>query len=161
MNEYEAVGAVFAGIMVFFGVFMLIGLAVAIFMIITTWKILEKSNKPGWGALIPFYNTYLLCDITGVNPWWILIVVLSPVLNIIPVIGGLASFAASIYFTVLLNVGLARAFKKEDGFAVGLILLPIVFYPILAFGKENKYVGKNPMKDIIFDNINQNNSEEK
>lgn len=159
MSNYEAAGAVFAGLMVFFGVFMLIGLAIAIFMIIATWKVLEKGNKPGWGALIPFYNTYLLCEMTGVNPWWILIVALSPVLNVIPVIGGLASFAASIYFSVLLYVGLARSFKKEDGYAVGLILLPIVFLPILAFGKENQYVGKNPMKDIIFDNINQNNSE--
>lgn len=159
MSNYEAAGAVFAGLMVFFGIFMLIGLAIAIFMIITTWKVLEKGNKPGWGAIIPFYNTYLLCEMTGVNPWWVLITALSPALNVIPVIGGLASLAATIYFSVLLNVGLARAFKKEDGFAIGLILLPIVFLPILAFGKENKYVGKNPMKDIIFDNINQNNSE--
>ena len=159
MNSYgyEAAGAVLAGMMVFLGIIILIGLVCGIFMIITTWKVLEKGNKPGWGAIIPFYNTYLLCDMTGVNPWWILITVLSPVLNIVPVIGGLASFAVSIYFAVLLNVGLARAFKKEDGFAIGLILLPIVFYPILAFGKENKYVGKNPMKDIIFDNINNSN----
>lgn len=161
MSNYEAAGAVFAGLMVFFGVFMLIALVIAIFMIIATWKILEKGNKPGWGALIPFYNTYLLCEMTGVNPWWILIVALSPVLNVIPVIGGLASLAASIYFSILLYVGLARSFKKEDAYAIGLILLPIIFLPILAFGKENKYVGKNPMKDIIFDNINQNNSDEK
>ena len=121
----------------------------------------KKANEEGWKALIPIYNTYTLCKIVGVNPWWILIVALSPVLNVIPVIGGLASLAASIYFSILLYVGLARSFKKEDAYAIGLILLPIIFLPILAFGKENKYVGKNPMKDIIFDNINQNNSDEK
>ena len=161
MSNYEAAGAVLAGLMVFFGIFMIIGLAISVFMIIATWKILEKGNKPGWGALIPFYNTYLLCDMTGVNPWWILITALSPMLSFIPIIGSLASLAASIYFSILLYVGLARSFKKEDAYAIGLILLPIIFLPILAFGKENKYVGKNPMKDIIFDNINQNNSDEK
>ena len=137
---------------------MLIALAIGVVTIIGTWKILEKGNKPGWGALIPFYNQYLLCDMVGVNPWWILIVALSPILGIVPVIGELASFAVSIYFTVLLNVSLARAFKKEDGFAVGLILLAPVFYLILGFGKENNYVGKNPMKDLLFDNLKENNN---
>lgn len=159
MNEYEGLGVLVGGLMAFFAIFMIIGLAIAIFMIISMWKIFEKAEKPGWAALIPFYNTYILCEMTGVNPWWILIVALSPILGVIPVIGSLASAAASIYFAILSSVSLARAFKKEDGFAVGLILLPIVFYPILAFGKENKYVGKNPMNDIIFDNINKNNEQ--
>ena len=156
--SYDGWGALFAGFAIFFGIIMLIALAVAVVTIIGMWKVLEKGNKPGWGALIPFYNQYLLCDMVGVNPWWILIVALSPILNVVPVIGGLASFAVSIYFTVLLNVSLARAFKKEDGFAVGLILLAPVFYLILGFGKENNYVGKNPMKDLLFDNLKENNN---
>ena len=156
--SYDGLGALFAGFAIFFGIIMIIALAVAVVTIIGMWKVLEKGNKPGWGALIPFYNQYLLCDMVGVNPWWILIVALSPILNVVPVIGGLASFAVSIYFTVLLNVSLARAFKKEDGFAVGLILLAPVFYLILGFGKENNYVGKNPMKDLLFDNLKENNN---
>lgn len=156
--NYDGFGALFAGFAIFFGIIMIIALAVAVVTIIGMWKVLEKGNKPGWGALIPFYNQYLLCDMVGVNPWWILIVALSPILNVVPVIGGLASFAVSIYFTVLLNVSLARAFKKEDGFAVGLILLAPVFYLILGFGKENNYVGKNPMKDLLFDNLKENNN---
>ena len=38
-------------------------------------------------------------------------------------------------------VGLARSFGLSGGFAAGLILLPYVFYPILAFGKS-QYVGE-------------------
>lgn len=157
--NYDGLETLAAGFIVIFGVIALIALALAVVTIIGQWKILEKGNKPGWGALIPFYNTYLFCDMVGVNPWWILIVLFSPILNIVPVIGGLASFAVSIYFTVLLNVSLARAFKKEDGFAVGLILLAPIFYLILAFGKENKYVGKNPMKDLLFDNLKENKND--
>ncbi|MBP3921234.1 MAG: zinc ribbon domain-containing protein [Bacilli bacterium] len=133
---------------------LLIALAISVITLIGQWKTLKKGGKPGWGALIPFYNTYLMCDMVGINPWWILIVLLSPALNVVPVIGSLASFAVSIYFTILLNVSLAKSFGKDTGFAIGLILLPPVFYLILGLGKS-EYVGKNPMKDIVFDTINE------
>ncbi|MCG2679668.1 MAG: DUF5684 domain-containing protein [Kiritimatiellae bacterium] len=33
-----------------------------------------------------------------------------------------------------MTVAFAKAFNKGGGFAVGLIFLPFIFYPILAFG---------------------------
>ena len=159
----EAVfGGFLGGMMVFVFVVLIICMTVAILQIIGTWKILTKANKPGWGALIPFYNQYLLCKITGVNPWWIVIVICSGFLSFIPVIGGLLSFAASIYFAILLNVSLARSFGKEDSYAVGLILLAPIFYFILGT-KDNKYLGEKPMDDVVFNKINQtaNNNKSK
>ena len=156
--EYEGLEVFLGGFLAFLGAYMLIVFALAVFMIITKWIIFEKAGKPGWAAIIPIYNTYTLCTIVGVNPWWILIVVLSPILCIIPILGALAVLAIIIYFQILLNVSLARAFDKEDGYAVGLIILPIVFYPMLAFGKECNYVGKKPMHDILFDNKNNNSN---
>lgn len=92
----------------------------------------------------------------GVSPWWILITILgTPILGSIPFLGNVLVPAVSLYFTILLKVSLARAFKKSDGFAIGLILLGPIFYLILGFGKD-EYVGKNPMKDLLFDNINKN-----
>jgi hypothetical protein len=35
---------------------------------------------------------------------------------------------------------LSKSFGKEEGFTIGLLLLGIVFYPILAFG-DAKYLG--------------------
>jgi hypothetical protein len=35
---------------------------------------------------------------------------------------------------------LAKVFGKGTGFGFGLLLLPFIFYPILAFGKS-EYVG--------------------
>jgi uncharacterized protein DUF5684 len=35
---------------------------------------------------------------------------------------------------IIVAVDLAKSFGKGGGFAVGLILLPIIFFPILAFG---------------------------
>lgn len=150
-NEQQIADA-FLGGMVSFIVVMLIFFAMAaIFMVIVKWFLFKKGDKPGWAAIIPIYSDYILCKMVGVNPWWILIVILSGFASFIPFIGSLISMAASIYFAILIGVSLARAFGKEDGFAVGLILLPIVFQAILAFGKD-QYIGINPMKDIIFKN---------
>lgn len=162
----SAVGGVFAGMFVFLGIMILIALAVAVLHIIGLWKLLEKGGKPGWGALIPIYNQYLLCDMVGVSPWWILIVFGCGLLGFIPVIGSLVSLAASIYFAVILNVSLARSFDKEDSYAIGLILLAPIFYLILGCS-DSKFVGKKPMDDVVFNainnstNNNSNNSDNK
>ena len=169
MTDYDtyttlgaAAGGLVGAMLVFVIMIMLICITLGILKIIGTWKILTKANKPGWGALIPFYNDYLLCQITGVNPWWIVIVICSGFLSFIPVIGGLLSFAASIYFAILLNVSLARSFGKEDSYAVGLILLAPIFYLILGT-KDNNYLGEKPMDDVVFNKINQtaNNNKSK
>lgn len=160
MSSYDsyavgsAVGGMVAGLFVVIGIIALIAIAVAVLKIIGTWKILVKGGKPGWGALIPFYNEYLLCEMVGVSPWWILIVLGCSLLAFIPIIGGLLSFAASIYFAILLNVSLARSFGKEDSYAVGLILLQPIFYLIL--GLKGEYVGKKPMDDVVMNAINKN-----
>ena len=158
-NDYSTVGAAFgAATGVFFGIFvfaLVIAIALAIVLIIAKWKINAKAHQPGWAALIPFYDQYILCKIVGISPWWVLIVVCAGLINAVPVIGQLAYIVTIIYFDVLLNVSLARAFGKEDTFAIGLILVPIVFYPMLGFGKS-EYVGAKPMNDIIFKNNNQN-----
>ena len=154
----EAVfGGFLGGMMVFVFVVLIICMTVAILQIIGTWKILTKANKPGWGALIPFYNQYLLCKIKGVNPWWVLIVTCTGLLSSIPYVGGLIVWVVSIYFTILLNVSLARSFGKENSYAVGLILLAPIFYFILGI-KDDKYLEPKPMDDIVFNKINQNNN---
>ncbi len=153
----SAVGGALAGIFVVLAIVILIVLAIAVLKIIGYWKILVKGGKPGWGALIPFYNQYLLCDMVGVSPWWILIVLCAGLLTFIPVIGSLLSLAATIYFSILLNVSLARSFGKEDSYAVGLILLQPIFYLILGCG-DNEYQGKKPMDDVVLNAINKTNN---
>lgn len=157
-NDLGIFEGLFAGLAISIAVIALIVLISGILVIVAKWQLLEKGNKPGWGALIPVYNTYLFCEIVGINPYWILIVLLSPVLNIITILGSLLVIAVSIYFTILLNVSIAKSFNKDSGFAIGLILLPIVFYPILAFSKDTKYVGPQSMEDILFDMILKKNN---
>ena len=112
--DAAALGAVGA----FVTVIQIISLIVSIFAIVCMWKIFVKAGKPGWGAIIPFYNTYLLFDIAWGNGWLFLLC-LVPIVNFVVMI--------------ILLVKLAQAFGKGIGFAVGLFFLSIIFLAILAF----------------------------
>jgi uncharacterized membrane protein YhaH (DUF805 family) len=99
--------------------FWIFWLAFTILIIAACWKIFTKAGKPGWAAIIPIYNWYILCKIVGRPGWWI-ILLLIPFINFI--IG------------IILCVDLAKSFGKGVGFGIGLILLGIIFFPILGFG---------------------------
>ena len=114
-----------AGLMALMLVPLLIAIPLAVFIIITMWKLFVKAGQPGWAALIPLYNTYIMLKIAGKPGWW-LVLFFVPVVNI--VIG------------IMTIIEIAKAFGQSGGFAVLLILLPIVGYPILAFG-DSKYTG--------------------
>ena len=98
---------------------MLIWLAILVVIIAGMWKMFEKANQPGWGAIIPIYNTILMIKIAGKPVWWI-ILLLIPLVNFI--------------ISIILYVALAQVFGKGVGFAIGILLLPFVFLPMLGFG---------------------------
>lgn len=100
-------------------------LLIVVLLIASYWKMFVKAGQPGWAAIIPIYNIYILTQIIGKPAWWI-IMFLIPCVNII-----FAIWAAHL---------LSLSFGKDVGFTVGLILLPFIFYPILGFG-DARYVG--------------------
>ena len=99
--------------------FWIFWLAVTILMIAACWKVFTKAGQPGWAAIIPIYNWYILCKIVGRPGWWVILFFI-PFINFI--IG------------IILCIDLAKSFGKGVGFAIGLILLGIIFFPILGFG---------------------------
>ncbi len=134
-----------------------IGIALAILMTVATWKLFTKAGIEGWKCLIPIYNAILIYQLAGINLWWIAILVGTSFLTLIFPLFGLLNFVVAVYFSILYSVSVARSYGKEDAFAVGLIFLPMVFFPILAFGKS-KYLGPRPMNDMIFGNNNYQNT---
>lgn len=102
----------------------LIAIAFAVFMIAAMWKMFVKAGQPGWAAIIPIYNTYILLLIVDKPGWWL-------VLYLIPV--------ASFIVNIIVFFAIAEKFGKTGGFAIGMILLPVVFMPILGFGSA-KYM---------------------
>ena len=119
MNEYESSG-VLAGIGA--GAVILY-LAIVVIMIVGMWKVFEKAGKPGWAAIVPFYNTIVLLRIVGRPAWWFLLF-LVPLVNVV--------VSIVVYFE------LAKVFGKGAGYAVLLFLLPVIGFPMLAFG-DSKY----------------------
>ena len=91
--------------------------AYAILIIAAWWKIFSKAGQPGWAAIIPIYNWIVWCKIVGRPAWWVLLLLIC-----FPI------------FFIILSIDLAKSFGKGVGFAIGLILVSIIFFPILGFG---------------------------
>jgi len=98
---------------------MVLWLAILILMIAAMWKVFEKAGKPGWAAIVPIYNLVVLCEIAGKPAWWV-VLMLIPIVNIV--------------VAIILVLAIAKNFGKGAGFGIGLLLLPMIFYPMLAWG---------------------------
>jgi len=110
--------------------------AIIALMIASQWKVFAKAGQPGWACLIPIYNIYVMTQIAKKPGWWLAIILLVPLVNII--------------FLIMLIHEIAKAFGKDTGFTVGLLLLGIVFWPILAFG-DAQYQGVVGGSDDLLD----------
>ena len=104
---------------------LLIYLAILVAVIAGVWKTFEKAGEPGWAAIIPIYNLYILVKITG-NEWWWLILFFIPVLNLLA--------------GIKIGIDVAKAFGQGLGFGLGLVFLGFIFFPLLGFGNY-RYLG--------------------
>lgn len=100
-------------------------IAIAVLSIVAMWKIFQKAGMKGWWSIVPFYSNYKQMEIAGYNGWLFLLLFV-PIANIV--------------MMILMYIGMAKKFGKSGGFAVGLILLNLIFTCILAFGSA-KYEG--------------------
>jgi hypothetical protein len=107
------------------GILVIVYIVVIVFEIAALWQVFVKGGRPGWAAIIPFYNYYVLLKIVGRPGWWLILYII-PIVNII--------------VWIIVAIDLAKSFAKSSGFAVGLILLAFIFIPILGFGPAS-YVG--------------------
>ena len=92
------------------------------------WRIFEKMGREGWEGIIPFYNLYVLFDELYGSGWKMLLLLI-PIYNI--------------YVAVKFNIDLSHAFHLHGAYAIGLLFLPVVFYPVLGFG-DAVYLDGNP-----------------
>jgi len=105
--------------------FVLIELAIIVLLVASIWRVFTKAGRPGWACLVPIYNTYVFLKIAGKPGWWLLLMFI-PLVNII--------------VWILALIALANRFGKGGGYVLGLIFLPFIFYPMLAFG-DAQYQG--------------------
>lgn len=103
----------------------LLYVALVVFIFASWWKIFTKAGKPGWAAIVPIYNLIVILEIIKKPTWWVVLVLLVPIVNIV--------------ILIIILVELSKAFGKPGIYALGIILLGIVFIPILGFG-DAKYI---------------------
>src|SRR6266576_972402 len=82
-------------------------------------KFFSRAGQPGWAAIIPIVNTYFACKVASRPGWWVILMFI-PFVNFI--------------IAIILCIDIAKSFGKGVGFGIGLILLPVIFFPILGFG---------------------------
>lgn len=108
-------------------------IALIVVMIAAMWKVFEKAGQPGWAAIIPFYNAYVLtCNIAKKEILWFILFFI-PLINIVA--------------AVIVSIEVAKKFGKTELFGVGLAFLGFIFYPMLAFGDAEYEGGRRRSRD--------------
>lgn len=100
-------------------VFFAIWVAVMGVVVAGMWKTFVKAGHPGWAALVPIYNLWILVQMSGKEDWWIALFFF-PVLNFIAVI--------------VISMEIAQKFGKGSGFGIAMAFFPYICYPLLGFG---------------------------
>jgi len=97
--------------------FFAVPMVLALISIAGMWKTFSKAGQPGWAAIIPIYNIYVLvAEIADRDIVWVLLSIFIPFAVIIPMID------------------VAEKFGKGTGYGVGLALFGFIFFPLLGFG---------------------------
>jgi len=94
-------------------------LLLIVLMIVSFWKVYEKAGQAGWKSLIPIYNYVVFLNIIDKPVWWI-------ILLFVPLV--------SFIILIIMHVELAKRFGKGVLYGLGLCFLPIIIFPLLAFG---------------------------
>ena len=117
--------------------YLLMGIAVII-VIASLFMIYKKASKQSVAAIIPIWRELVLCSIAE-KEWWYIFLLLIPVYNI--------------YVLYVLFKEVANKFGKSNGFAVGMIIIPYVFLPILALKCD--YMNNNVIEVVEEEPINE------
>ena len=134
MGSYVALGV---GVLV---AVLLIPLLILAFLELCLWKIYLKLGYPGWAAIVPGYNLWIVAD-DFFGPWMAGAVVgcifggvmMAMSGNILLfLVGSIASLVGSILWAIVWY-HVVRELGHGVGFFIGCLFLGIIFYPILAF----------------------------
>lgn len=99
-----------------------------IYCTITRCVIYKKAGKNWIAGIIPLYRQITMYKICGLSPFLM-------ILWFIPIIGWIAMIIISIMKRILL----AQNFGKGGFFGFGILILPPIFYSIIAFNSNIQY----------------------
>lgn len=127
MEELKALGAILAIILI---PLLLSLIVIIVLQIIGEWKVFKKAGKKGWEAIIPYYNTWTLIEISGCKWWYFLIIIGSSLIsynitldinessslsfNMLEGVGTLINY----FIMYCVNFNIAKKFNKDYLYAI-------------------------------------------
>lgn len=126
---------------VIFLVVFIVLLAISIPVIIAQWKFFKKAGKNGWEAIVPFYNTWVLIEVAGLNWWYFLISIgLSLVSSFTGEGLAIVLSLASYYVNFIIYYNIAKKTKQNEIlYGILGVFVPFVAILILGFSKNITY----------------------
>lgn len=148
-----------------FAVLVLLVLAYYIVLIVAEWKLFKKAGKNGWEAIVPFYSTYVLVEIAGLNWWYFLIAISSSIVGLLGISGlDILCNIATLFVNFLIFYNLAlKAGKNGKLYGILGIFFGWILILILGFSKNitidnNVVVSPNGPLSPVNHNSNSNNN---
>lgn len=140
-NNTEFFENLTGGLLIFVGIIFLIAIAALVVIIIGEVKLFKKAGKPGWAAIVPFYSTYVLVEIAGLNWWYFLIAISGTIVSLLGIngLGTVTMIAArAVNFFIFYNLG--KKFKQNPvTYGVLGIFFPGIIAAVLGFSKNMQY----------------------
>lgn len=128
------------GAVIFLGIILIILLPLLILEIIAFWKLFKKAGKPGWASIVPFYNSWVLVEIAGLNWWWFLLIIANSIAAFLD-IDALTSIAniANLVCGFNCYYNISKKFNKDTTFSVFAGIFNFIFVLILGLSKKEVY----------------------
>lgn len=108
--------------------------------VVGKWKVCGKLGMPGWYSIIPFYADYKLCERVHRGDEtrtflmaYLIVLICSWAFCWVDTVGVLLALAQLVMNIIVLN-DMSRAFGKETGYTIGLVIFGFVFWTMLGFG---------------------------
>lgn len=74
--------SIIVGAAIFVLVILLFFIVIKVLEVIGKWKLFEKAGKKGWEAIIPYYSSWVLVEISGCEWWFFLIIMFSSIMSV-------------------------------------------------------------------------------
>lgn len=155
MSDSESYAAFVRTILGLYVLILSIAFVYMVLLLLGQWKTYKKLGLQPWACLIPVYTTWVLSNrlvkrevaiaatVTSavallLQYYYRLVDASSTVMYLIAVVA-----LATLVFSCIIMDKLSKTFGYGTGFTVGLVLLPPVFYMILAYGSREPIDGEN------------------
>lgn len=141
MYDTDALDFLVGGSVILLLVVCVILIAYLVLYLVSLWKLFKKAGKNGWEAIVPFYSTYVLIEIAGLNWWYFLIAISGSIISIIGLdnltwLTTLASYVVN--FFVFYNLGKKMHKNPVSTGVLGLFFGGIMI-PILGLSNNYQY----------------------